>query len=43
MLVGVDYHVGALIIRKSGLGARYSTFMIRNLQNSIGNYLGPYL
>ena len=33
--------IGALIIRIGVFGAHYTIIVIRNPQNSIGNYLGP--
>ena len=36
------FNIGALIIR-IGFGAHYIIVMVRNPQNSIGKYLGPYI
>ena len=36
------HNIGALIIR-IGFGAHYTIVIIRNAQNIIGNYLGPYI
>ena len=40
--LGGGYAIGALITR-IGFGAHYTTFIVRNPQHSIGNYLGPYI
>ena len=38
---GQSFNIGALVIR-IGFGAHFDRFLLRNPQNSIGNYLGPY-
>ena len=40
---GVAYITPRRHVTTKGFGARYATSIIRNPQNRIGNYLGPYI
>ena len=40
--IRVLYSIGALIITIGFWGAHYIIAIIRNPQNGIGNYIGPY-